>query len=139
MNILRVEYWKPEEAYKDFSNISRKRVLDAAYVIKDEVVRRLRSQIGRGKTTGINRPVYLTGDYPGEPWTAREAGQMLKSVRVVEREEKEGVEIWHKQNVRVYVGHYLAFYANIFEFYRPFMRPAIAATLPKVKDILGTK
>ena len=64
---MRVEYWKPEEAYKDFSYISKKRVLKAANVIKDAVVRRLRSQIGTGKTTGISRPMYKSGPYAGVP------------------------------------------------------------------------
>ena len=136
---MRVEYWRPEEAHRDFSRISRKRVLKAAHVIKKEVARRLRREIGKGKTTGINRPVYLTGKYPGEKWTAREAGQMLKSIRVVEKEAGYSHEIWSALNVRVYAGHYLAFYADIFEHYNPFMRPAVAATLDKVKDILGTK
>jgi hypothetical protein len=136
---MRVEYWDPEAGYKDFSHISHERLLTAAYVIKDATVRHLRSQIGKGKTTGINRPVYLTGDYAGQPWTAREFGQMLKSVRVVEKEES-GVEVVKlADNVRVYAGHFLAFYANIFEYYEPFMRPAMEETLNEVKQILGVE
>jgi len=135
---MRLEYWDETAGYKDFSNVSRERLLTAAYIIKDAVVRKLRSQIGTGKTTGINRPVYLTGDYPGRPWTAREAGTMLKSVRVVEQK-KEGALVWKAQNVRVYCGHYMAWYANIFEFYRPFMRPAMEETLGTVKQIMGVE
>ena len=136
---MRVEYWKPEEAYKDFSYISKKRVLKAANVIKDAVVRRLRSQIGTGKTTGISRPMYKSGPYAGVPWTKRDFGELLKSVRVVQKKENYGVEKFEKQNVRVYVGNYYAFYADIFEFSKPFMRPAVAETLNRVKNILGTR
>jgi len=135
---MRIAYWDETAGYKDFSNVSRERLLTAAYIIKDAVVRKLRSQIGTGKTTGINRPVYLTGDYPGQPWTAREAGTMLKSVRVVEQK-KEGALVWKAQNVRVYCGHYMAWYAQIFEYYRPFMRPAMEETLSEVKQIMGVE
>jgi len=134
-----VEYWKPEAAYRDFSNVSKKRVLTAAYVIKDSVVRHLRSQIGTGKTTGISRPVYKIGGisrYAGQPWTARNFGELLKSVRVTQKKEI-GTLVWSKQNVRIYAGNYLAYYASIFEFDKPFMRPAVEETLAEVKEIMG--
>jgi hypothetical protein len=135
---MRVEYWNPEAGYKEFSHISHERLMKAAKVIKRTIQRRLISQIGKGKTTGINRPVYLTGKYAGKPWTAREAGTMLKSVRIVEREESFGTSnLDIADNVRIYTGHYMAFYANIFEAYRPFMRPAMEESLPKVKQIMG--
>jgi len=136
---MRVEYWRPEEAYKDFSYIAKERVLKAAHVIKDATVRKLRSQIGTGKTTGISRPMYETGKYAGVAWTKRDFGELLESVRVVQRKETYGHEVWAKQNVRVYTGNYLAYYASIFEFSKPFMRPAVAETLNRVKDILGTR
>jgi uncharacterized protein (UPF0254 family) len=139
VTILRVEYWNPEAGYKDFSHISHERLMAAAEVIKRAVSKNLQSQIGKGKTTGINRPAYLTGDYAEQPWTAREAGQMLDSVRVVERKESGAEVIKLADNVRVYVGTFLAFYANIFEYYRPFMRPAMEETLNEVKQILGVE
>ena len=135
----RVEYWNFNEADQDFANISRARLWDAAYVVKDTVVRRLRSRIGEGETTGINRPVYKTGKYAGEPWTARDFGQLLRSVRVTGKESKTGKLIWRKHNVRVYVGNYLAYYADIFEFSKPFFRPAVASSLREVKEILGAR
>jgi len=135
---MRIAYWDETAGYKDFSNVAEERVQAAAEVIKEAVSRNLRGQIGRGKTTGINRPVYLTGDYAGQPWTAREAGTMLKSVRVVEQK-KEGALVWKAQNVRVYCGHYMAWYAQIFEYYRPFMRPAMEETLSEVKQIMGVE
>ncbi len=134
---MRVEYWDTEGAYRDFSNVSKERVLKAAHVIKRAVARHLRSQIGKGKTTGINRPVYLTGKYAGENWTAREAGRMLKSIRVVQDKEHFGREVFGIGTTRIYAGDYLAFYADIFEFYRPFMRPAVEEVLGQVKEIMG--
>ena len=133
---MKVEYWRPEEAYRDFSDISKARLLKAAHVIKDAVHRRLRSQIGTGKTTGISRPMYKSGPYKNVDWTKRDFGELLRSVRVTEKKEQ-GTEVWHRQNVRVYVGNYFAYYANIFEHSKPFMRPAVEDTLDQVRDILG--
>jgi hypothetical protein len=36
-----------------------------------------------------------------------------------------------------YVGHYKAYYADIVEFYTPFMRPAFEEALPMIKTIIG--
>jgi hypothetical protein len=138
VTILRVEYWNPEAGYQDFSRVTQERIDAAAEVIRRAVSGHLRGQIGKGKTTGINRPVYLTGDYAGQPWTAREAGQMLDSVRITKINREEMGKILDK-NRRIYVGHFLAFYANIFEYYRPFMRPAMEGTLNEVKQILGVE
>jgi len=133
-----VEYWKPEAAYRDFSDVSEKRVLNAANVIKNAVRRHLQSQIGTGETTGISRPAYKTGRYAGQPWTARNFGELLKSVRVTQKKEI-GTLVWSKQNVRIYCGNFSAYYASIFEFDKPFMRPAVEETLAEVKEIMGVK
>ena len=133
---MKLEYWNPQKFDVEFDNVSMARLMEAARVLRTTTKRKLADQIGKGKTTGINRPVYLTGNYAGEPWTAREFGQMMKSVRIVPLKTKTG-RISKKMNVRVYVGHYKAFYADIFEFYRPFMRPAFAEVLPMIKTMIG--
>jgi len=122
-----------------FENVAVERLVKAAKVVRAKTKRKLAEQIGRGKTTGINRPVYLTGDYAGEPWTAREFGQMLDSVRVVRKRTKVRKALSKKRSVRIYAGHYLAFYANIFEYYRPFMRPALEESVPMIKTLIGAK
>jgi len=122
-----------------FENVAVERLVKAAKVVRAKTKRKLAAQIGRGKTTGINRPVYLTGDYAGEPWTAREFGQMLDSVRVVRKRTKVRKALSKKRSVRIYAGHYLAFYANIFEYYRPFMRPALEESVPMIKTLIGAK
>jgi hypothetical protein len=42
-------------------------------------------------------------------------------------------------NIRVYAGNYLAYYADIFEFYTPFMRPAFNESMNEVKSICGVE
>lgn len=136
---MRVENFNPNVADQTFEDVSMARLLDAAYVLKDNTARHLRGQIGRGKTTGINRPVYKSGDYAGKAWTAREFGQMLKSVRVTRKTSKTGKPLSKRRNIRVYCGHYLAFYADIFEYRNPFMRPALTQSVPNIKTIIGAK
>ena len=92
----------------------------------------------------VSRPMYQKGDYAGQPYTARDAGQLKRSVRVVERDEnKQGFKLATIKTlgpnfglIRVYVGHYLAYYAAIVEHYTPFMRLALDATRGQVKNIL---
>lgn len=136
---MRVENWNPNVADQEFANVAMYRLLEAAYVVKDNTVRHLRSQIGKGKTTGINRPMYKSGDYAGKAWTAREFGQMLKSVRVTRKKSKTGKLLMKKRNIRIYAGHYLAFYADIFEYRNPFMRPALVQSLSEIKSIIGVR
>lgn len=135
---MRVEFFDPDKFDQDFENVAISRLLDAAYIVKDEVVRQLRSRIGSGETTGISRPVYKSGPYAGLYWTARDFGALLTSIRVVERKTKSGRPFKNrKKNIRVYAGTKKAFYARIFEYNKPFMRPALYGTLDKVKAIIG--
>ena len=116
---------------------SYKRVFKAAHVIK-------RAVKARCPTGTISRPMNKTGPYAGQPYTARDAGQLKRSVRVVERkEDKYSVELAQFKTlgpnfglVRVYAGHFLAYYARIVEHYTPFMRPAIDSVRGQVKNIL---
>jgi len=133
---MRVAYFNPNKFDREFDGITKDRLMKAAKVLKASTKRHLAAQIGRGKTTGINRPVYKSGDYAGSTWTAREAGRMMKSVRIVEKKTKTG-RVSKKQNTRVYVGHFTAFYADIFEYYRPFLRPAWNESLPMIMTLIG--
>lgn len=131
--------WSPE-VFADLKKIAYHRLLEAAYVVKDNTVRRLRGQIGTGKTTGINRAVYQRGLAKGEKWTGREFGRLLKSVRVVEKKEKEsGIVLQHYKNIWIMAGNRLAYYADIFEFFKPFMRPALNDSLSEIKSIMGVE
>lgn len=104
------------------------RMEQAAAVIRDDARRILKSQL-RGNVT---RPPYAGG----APWTARTAGAMVETIRVVR---KEG-----KKNVWVMAGNYLTWWAVQLEFGRgqwrggakPYLRPAMKGAEGKIKGIL---
>lgn len=128
---MRIGYWNPNKADSDFSHIVMTRLTDAADVIADELKHRV--PIGT-----VSRPAYKTGKYAGKKWTSREPGRLRKTVRVVRKKTKKG-NLSRKKNVRVYVGDYLGYYALIVEHEQPYFRPALAATMGKVKDVIGVK
>jgi len=131
---MRIEGWD-RSVFDHFRGVAYKDLLTAAHVVKDKTVQRLRGQIKHN----INRPVYKTGPYAGAPWTARHAGELLRSVRVVQKKEDMGAEMASKiadfTNIRIYAGNNMAYYADIFEFYTPFMRPAWEASQAEIKEI----
>lgn len=135
---MRVANWSPQ-VFDELVEVAYKDLLTASYVVKDETVRRLRGIIGTKKTTGISRPVYKKGAEAGKKYTAREFGQLLKSVRVVEKKEQYGTVMMHYKNIWIMCGNYLAFYAAIIEFSSPFMRPALESKLSEIKQIMGVK
>jgi len=129
---MRVELWDPNRYDIDFENISMERLIEAANVVANEV--RSRCPIGT-----ISRPMYKTGKYADQPWTARDAGQLKKSIRVTRLKTRSGKAFSKKRNIRVYAGNFLAYYANIVEYSKPFMRPGVTAALPEVRSIIGIK
>ncbi len=135
---MKVAEWHPE-VFDELTKIAYDRLLAASYFLKDVNVRKLRGKIGSRKTTGINRPVYKKGKDAGQQWTARDFGQLLKSLRVVEKREKYGTVLTHYKNIWLMCGNYLAFYADIFEFYTPFMRPALNESIGEIKAIMGVQ
>ena len=126
---MRIESFNPQRFDRTFDNVSRKRLLKAAKVLKAAV--RRRCPVGT-----IDRPMYRTGKYKGQSWTRRDSGSLRKSIRVVEKRTKTG-RISKKMDVRVYIGNYWAWYANIVEFSRPFIRPAFEEALPMITSIIG--
>jgi len=135
---MRVENWDPH-VLDELKGVAYDRLLTAAYAVKDKTSQRLRGQIKRN----ISRPVYKKGPYAGEPWTARHAGALQQSVRVVQKKEDMGPQEGRKTadftNIRVYAGNSMAYYADIFEFYTPFMRPAFNESMSEVKAICGVE
>lgn len=133
---MRIESWDKEGLDAMVASAGRQRLKKAAKVIKASAHRQCR--VGT-----VSRPMYRSGPYAGQPWTSRDAGRLRKSIRVVERDdEKWGFQLAQFETfktyseVRVYAGHYMAWYAAIVEFYTPFMRPALAETEHMVKTIL---
>jgi len=124
-------FWKQID--KQIAKNTYARALKASHVLADEV-RRV-CPVGT-----ISHPMYKTGKHAGQPWTRRDAGSLKKTVRVVEKKEKYGLEAWSYGGMvggpRVYVGDYYAYYAAIVEFYTPFMRKAAERMKPQIKNIL---
>jgi sarcosine oxidase delta subunit len=83
--------------------------------------------------------MYKTGRYAGKEWTARDGGSLKRSIRVTQKKDKWGKLLWQRRNVRVYAGNYWSYYANIVEFYTPFLRTALTNSLSAVKSIIGAK
>ena len=136
---MRVEHWNPNVADETFENVAIERLVAAAEILAGVTKQKLKAHIGTGKTTGINRPIYKTGPYAGKEWTKRNFGELLKSVRVVRKKTKSGKAFSRKRNVRVYCGHYLAYYARIFEYSKPFMRPALTQSIAAMRAAIGAR
>lgn len=129
---MRIENWNPNRADNDFENVAIGRLVKAAEVVARAV--RQKAPVGT-----VSRPIYRRGAAAGQAWTARDAGQLKRSVRVVRKKTKSGKALSKKRNVRVYSGHYLAYYASIVEHTTPFMRPAFNQAIDKVRSIIGVK
>ena len=129
---MRVEYFNPNKVDQEFENVAIERLVEAAEVVAGAA--RQKCPVGT-----ISRPMYKTGKYAGQPWTARDAGQLKKSIRVTRKKTKSGKSFSKKRNVLIIAGHFLAYYASIVEHSKPFMRPALASSMSEVKEIIGAK
>jgi len=129
---MRVEGWNPNAMDETFENVAIERLVEAAEVVANAA--RQKCPVGT-----ISHPMYKRGKYAGKDWTSRDAGRLKKSIRVVRKKTKSGKAFTQKRNIRVYAGHYLAWYADIVEFYTPYMRPALVNSIPEIKTITGAK
>lgn len=130
---MRVENFNPNVMDETFENVAIERLVEAANVVAKAA--RQKCPVGT-----ISRPIYRTGPYAGQNWTARDAGQLKKSIRVVQKKSKSGKPLSRKRNVRIYGGNFLAYYAKIVEFnQRAFMRPALNGSISEIKSIIGVK
>jgi hypothetical protein len=135
---MRVSNWNPQRYDGEFRNASMERLKAAAEVVAQKTKLNIMSYV----RWAISHPPYKTGKYANEPWTAREAGAMLKSVRVVTKHEKYSTLLLKINNVRVYVGNYMVWYAAAFEFAKTakrghsVLRTALRASESEVRNIL---
>ncbi len=129
---MRVEYWNPNAFDQEFEDVAVARIVEAAEVVADAA--RRSCPVGT-----VTRPMYKTGPYRNQPWTARDAGKLRDSIRIVQKHSKSGKPLMRKRNVRVYAGHFLAYYAAIVEYTNPFMRRALAQSMGRIKAIVGAK
>jgi hypothetical protein len=136
---MRILNWNPNVMDQTFEDVAIERIVEACEVVRRNAVRNLIHQIGKGETTGIDRPPYKTGKYAGAKWTGREFGTLLRSSRVVQKKTKTGKPLHRRRDVRIIIGTYMAWYALIFEYYRPYMRPALDQSIPAMKNIIGVR
>jgi len=130
---MRVENFNPNKFDETFESVAVERLVEAANVVAGSA--RQKCPVGT-----ISRPIYKTGPYAGQSWTARDAGQLKRSIRVTQRKSKSGKPLTKKKNVRVYAGHFLAYYAKIVEFGgKAFMRPALNSSISEIKQIIGAR
>ena len=129
---MRVENWNPSVMDQTFEDVAIDRLVEAGEVVA--VAARRRCPVGT-----VSRPMYRRGPYAGQPWTARDAGQLRNSIRVTQKLSKGGKPLARKRNVRVYAGHFLAYYARIVEHSKPFMRPALAQSILEIRSIIGVR
>ena len=105
----------------------------AGNVLATQIKSNLRAQI---KNPNYSRPPYKTGPYAGKWWTARDAGELLRSVRVVKKNDSIHRNIW------IIVGNSKAYYSAIYEYAtdpkrgKKFYRPALAASRSKMKSVI---
>jgi hypothetical protein len=129
---MRIENWNPNVMDQEFEGVAIERLVEAAEVVANSA--RLKCPVG-----SVTRPMYKKGKYAGMPWTSRDAGRLRASIRVVRKRGKEGIALSRKRDVRIYAGHYLAWYAKIVEFYKPYLRPALWDSLSQIRSILGVR
>ena len=129
---MRAESWNPNAFDQMFEDVAIERLVEAAGVVADAARRKCPAGT-------LSRPMYRRGRYANQPWTARDAGALKKSIRVVQKLSKSGKPLARNRNVRIYGGHYLAWYARVVEYYTSYMRPALNGSLSAIKSIVGVR
>ena len=128
---MRVENWGYNEFDGLVESATNEKLMECAEIIKANVSQKC--PVGT-----ISHPMYRRGKYANQNWTSRDAGRLIKSIRIVKNKQT-GRLIWKKRDIRVYAGHYMAWYASIVEYYTPFMRAGLASSIPAMREILTGK
>ena len=120
---MRVNSWNPKAADEEIYAEAMDRLEKAANAVK----RRARAACPVGKS----RPMYKTGRFANKPWTAREAGALKKTIRVVRKYGDRSHNVW------VMAGNKDVFYAQIVEYRTPFLRPSLAGSKSEIATIIS--
>lgn len=122
---MRIANWNPDVITAEIEKTAMDRLQKAGELVAE----RARQLVPVGR----DRPPYKTG----KDWTARKAGALKASIRVVRLKGDP------KMNVRVYAGNRTdAYYARFVEYgtvkmrAKPFLRPALNESKTKIKDIV---
>ena len=127
---MRVAFFEPQKFDTELKGIALKRLKAAAEEIEKEAINEC--PVGT-----ISRPMYKTGKYAGQKWTSRDGGRLKGSIRTVVPHNIGAGRFGHGVNIRVYAGHYMAWYAAIVEFDKHFMRKSKNRAMGRVKKALG--
>ena len=125
-------FWNPQPAVEVATAIGMNRMNLAADLLKNKIKSNLSVIIQHR----VSRPVYKTGKNAGKWWTARDAGELLHSVRTVQSPDPTQRNIW------VMAGSKKAYYAVMFERAatpargKAYFRPAIASSRAKMLSIM---
>lgn len=119
----RVAFWNPKIAEKEIMGNAMDRLIAAGEAVAEKA--RSLCKVGT-----ISRPMYSKGRYAGQYWTARDAGALKKTIRVFTKHGGTGRNVW------VMAGTKKVYYAQIVEFYTPFLRPALNGSKAKIKRII---
>ena len=103
-----------------------------------KIVRDAKNKLTSYGNKGFHRPPYKTGDAAGQPWTARQQGAMVKTIRAVRKRGDDRRNIW------IMAGNKETWWAIQLEYGRgawkggrkSFMRPAMANAPRHIRDVL---
>lgn len=127
--------WDISEKIPELRKLGMVRLKEAAEIIQEEAKIILASRI---KGPSITHPAYKTGEYAGVEWTEREAGAMLKTIRVVSKYNASDRNVW------IMAGNDKTWWAVQMEYgkgdwrggKRSFLRSAINKSIPKIKILI---
>ena len=131
--MARVTYWNLDLGKELATKEAMRRLRLAGGILKRSIKANLVVAIKDGT---YSRPPYKSGPYAGKWWTARDAGELVRSVRVAE--DAEGVH----NNILIICGNSKAYWATMYEFAtnpkrgRKFFRPAISTSRSSMKAVL---
>ena len=120
---MRIANWNPKINDAEIYGNAMDRLEAAGNVIATKA----RQKCPVGTTS---RPMYKTGMYAGKYWTVRDAGALRKTIRVVRKYGDPTHNVW------VMAGNKKVYYAQIVEYYTPFLRPALSASKTEIVTVI---
>lgn len=131
---MQIKYHNPKLALGICTALAMRRIDAAAEILVSKIKDNSNLAI---KNPTYSRPMYKTGKYPNVWWTARDAVELKKSIRIVKKTHED-----NPTNLRIYVGNKKAYWAAMFEYTatpkrgKRFIRPAIARSRAAMKAVI---
>ena len=124
---MKLVNWNPDLASAEVE----REIMDGLERVGEKVASAAKQKV----PVGVDRKPYGTG----KEWTARRAGALRDSIRVVRLKGDP------KMNIRVYAGSEKVYYGRFVEYgtvkmkARPFLRPSLNQFKPLIAEIIGNK